>query len=466
MKKLHFPVLFIFLFFIVRHSLNAEVSYQEQVQPILQRACQGCHNPSDPAGDLSVTNYADFKRGGGEGNLFVGGKPDQSLIFSFIVGDPPTMPLNADPLTVDEINLIRQWILEGAIDDTQSEQIPNLNEPIEYQKPPVISALAFSPDGHQLAVSGYSEALIHHSDGSGIIARLIGKSHRIESIAYAQDGRTLAIVGGIPATSGEVQIWETDTYQLLHSIESTKDTLYGVSFSPDGQLIAYGCSDETARLVRANDLGEKLKFDNHSNWVLGTAFSVDGTHLVTAGRDRALKLTEVESGSFIDDINASNKGYGEIYSLARHPKKDQILAAGEDGIPRLYKIFRTTRRDVGNTDFNLIRAFDRQSSAVNVVAFSASGKQIAIGGDTGEVRIYETETGDHVWTLSADSTSVFALAFNPNKNQIVVGGFDGWLRTFDLESGKIVKKFIPVPLNEKTKENLEQSSPEFQEIER
>ena len=212
-------------------------------------------------------------------------------------------------------------------------------------------------------------------------------------------------------------MWNTDTYQLTQSTQNTNDTLYGVSISSDGQLIVYGGADSTARLLQISDLSEKLKFDNHSNWVLGTVFSVDGTHLVTTGRGRALKLIEVESGSFIDDINASNKGYGEIYSLARHPNKDQILAVGEDGIPRLYQIFRPIRRDVGNTDFNLIRAFDRQPAVVNIVAFSPNGNRFATGNDNGKVYIYETETGSRLQVINADSTAVFALNFNSEKNR-------------------------------------------------
>ena len=452
MTKFYFLVVYL-LFSGVSYS-RAGVSYQKQVQPILQRTCQGCHNPKDPAGDLSLTSYTSFEKGGTTGPLFVSGSPDHSIIFDFIVGDPPEMPINADPLTEDEVSLIRQWILEGAIDDTIVKSIQALMEVPNYQKPPVISALAFSPDGQQLAISGYGEVLVHQADGTGLIARLIGKSDRIESIAYTPDGKNLVVSGGIPAVSGELQVWNTDTYQLTQSTQNTNDTLYGVSISSDGQLIAYGGADNTARLLQISDLSEKLKFDNHSNWVLGTVFSVDGTHLVTTGRDRALKLIEVESGSFIDDINASNKGYGEIYSLARHPNEDQILAVGEDGIPRLYQIFRTIRRDVGNTDFNLIRAFDRQPAVVNVVAFSPNGNRFATGNDNGKVYIYETETGSRLQVITADSTAVFALSFNPEKKQISAGGFDGWLRTFDLKTGKLLQEFIPVTMNQKVKSNF------------
>ena len=124
------------------------------------------------------------------------------------------------------------------------------------------------------------------------------------------------------------------------------------------------------------------------------------------------------------------------------------------GIPRLYQIFRTIRRDVGNTDFNLIRSFDRQPAVVNVVAFSPNGNRFATGNDNGEVYIYETETGSRLQVINADSTTVFALSFNPEKKQISAGGVDGWLRTFDVKTGKLLQEFIPVTMNQKSKSNF------------
>ena len=40
------------------------VSFQKQVQPILQRRCQGCHQPASRGGKLAVTSYALLKAGG------------------------------------------------------------------------------------------------------------------------------------------------------------------------------------------------------------------------------------------------------------------------------------------------------------------------------------------------------------------------------------------------------------------
>ena len=361
------------------HGAEAPVSYYSQIVPILKRSCQGCHHPGDPNGGLIVTNYADLKRGGMAGDAIVPGKPDGSLLIELISGDEPAMPQNMEPLSAEEVELFRRWILEGATDDTPAEvdDMAEGNYPI-YTVPPVVTALAYSPDGSTLAVSGVREVLLYDTVNFELKERLVGKARRIESLTYTADGKILGMAGGSAAQFGEVQLWDTATNTLIKAIRSSYDTIYGLSFSPDASRVAFGCSDQTVRVLSVEDEKELIKFDNHSDWVFGTVFSVDGSHFVSAGRDTALKLVEVDTGSFVDDINSSNKGYGEINTIARHPTEDQVLNGGEDRIPRLYKIFREIRRDVGNTDFNLIQAYEAQSGTIEGIAFSI---EVGIPGD-------------------------------------------------------------------------------------
>ena len=56
-------------------------------------------------------------------------------------------------------------------------------------------------------MAGFHEVLLHKADGSGLVARLIGISERIESVRFSPDGKQLAVTGGKPARMGEVQIW-------------------------------------------------------------------------------------------------------------------------------------------------------------------------------------------------------------------------------------------------------------------
>ena len=429
------------------HAGDTPVSYHAEIVPILKRSCQGCHHPGDPNGDLIVTTYAELKRGGMAGAAIVPGKPDGSLLIELISGDEPAMPQNQEPLSPEEVELFRRWILEGAHDDTPAEvdDMGEGNYPT-YTVPPVVSAIAYSPDGTTLAISGVHEVLLYDTVNFELKARLVGKARRIQSLTYSADGKILGVAGGSAAQFGEVQLWDTATNTLIKAIRSSYDTIYGLSFSPDASRVAFGCSDKTVRVLSIADEKELVKFDNHSDWVFGTVFSTDGSHFVSAGRDTALKLVEVNTGSFVDDINSSNKGYGEINTIARHPTEDQVLNGGEDRIPRLYKIFREIRRDVGNTDFNLIRAYEAQAGSIEAVAFSSDGKRVAIGSAAGEVRIYNVADGKRLATTHGDAVAVFAVSFHPDGKQLAAGGFDGKIRVFDTASGKLLSAFMSVPI--------------------
>ena len=319
---------------------NAPVSFAKQVLPILQRKCQGCHQPAKSQGKLVLTAYEGLKTGGESGPGFEVGKPDESNIVNNVSGTKPLMPPMGEPMTAEEVDLVKHWIAQGAKDDTppRSKDTIDADHPPIYAAPPLITALAFAPDGQSLAISGYREILIHKSDGSGLLQRLVGQAQRIESLTFSPDGKLLAAVGGSPGRFGEVQFWNAKSYKLSTAVRSTYDTLYGGAFTPDGTKFAFGCSDNSARVVEVKTGKETLRIDHHSDWVFGSAFSLEGKHLITLGRDGALKLTEAGTGSFIDDIG---KNYGELKVLARSPKEDKVAIGGDERVPRLYKIFRT-----------------------------------------------------------------------------------------------------------------------------
>ena len=440
-----------------KHDAKKPVSYHKDIRPLLQKHCQGCHQPSKAGGKLVLTSFSELSKGGrsqDDDPIVVHGKPEESLLLITMLpegGDPPEMPKDAPPLSKPELELFRRWIAEGAKDDSPKSSLRRFDQknPPIYSELPVITALDFSNDGKTLAISGYNEVLLRSSDGKSLKGRLIGLSERIEKIVYSPDGKQLAVTGGTPGQQGEIQVWDVEKNKLRVSKPVTFDTLYGASWSHDGKLIGFGCSDNSLRAIDAKT-GKQVLFQGaHNDWVLGTAFSKDSSHLISVSRDRSMKLVMVKTEQFIDNITSITPGAlkGGLMAIQRHPSEDQVLTGGADGTPKIYRIYRQKARKIGD-DYNLIRKFEALPGRIFSTEFNSDGSKIIAGSSydrKGEVRVYSVKDGKKLWSLKFP-TAIYTVAFHPNGKIAAAGGFDGLIRLIDVEQGKVTSEFAPISL--------------------
>jgi len=92
--------------------LSAEELFKDQVAPLLQRRCLSCHSGAEPKGGFSLqTAEATMSSG-----YIEPGKASESYFVELItpVDGSAEMPKDSDPLTSDEVAVIRKWIDEGA----------------------------------------------------------------------------------------------------------------------------------------------------------------------------------------------------------------------------------------------------------------------------------------------------------------------------------------------------------------
>ncbi len=431
----------------------------------------GCHQPARPGGGLVATDAASLAAGGESGSqAIVPGDPEASELMMYITpyDGEAMMPKEKPPLSSADLEIIRRWIAEGAKDDSpESGPTVDMANPPVYELPPVLTSVSFSPQGNLLAVSGYHEVLVHSlegpaEEGSKIVGRLVGLSERIESVAFSPDGKKIAAVGGSPARFGEIQVWDVAKQELLVSTNIGFDTLYGASWSHDSKLIAFGCPDNTVRAIDATTGEQVLQQGAHNDWPLDTVFSTDDTHLISVGRDRTAKLTEVATQRFVDNITSITPGAlkGGLISVDIRPgqeaKENQIVFGGADGTPKLYRIHRVKKRVIGD-DFNFIRAYEALPGRVYAVKFNSDGKWFLAGSSyddppdqvrLGEVRIYETETSKLICRVNDPLPAIYGAAISPDGTAAAIVGFDGSVRLIDPKSGEITRTFSAAPLHE------------------
>jgi WD40 repeat protein len=174
-------------------------------------------------------------------------------------------------------------------------------------------------------------------------------------------------------------------------------------------------------------------------------FTMDGKRLLSGSRDRAMKLINAENGQLIDDIN---KLLEPVICFSRHPKQDLIAYGGELGNTRIYRISDNQGRTAANNDVNLVREFERQPAPIYSVAFSPDGELLAVGGTSGDVRIYKTADGSRTATLKGHTGAVFAIQWHPSQPRVITAGFDGKVRIFNPATGELQKEFVPVQIED------------------
>lgn len=94
------------------------VSYAVHVQPLFNQTCAltGCHGDGSQSSILRLTNYDNLMYGGAL--VIVRNQPDQSTLVMRIEGRiGERMPLNRRALNQNQINGIRAWIGEGALNN-------------------------------------------------------------------------------------------------------------------------------------------------------------------------------------------------------------------------------------------------------------------------------------------------------------------------------------------------------------
>jgi len=97
--------------------LYAEVDYNSEIQPIFDNNCISCHiNGGTYFGGLDLSSYLEVIEGGNSGNTIVPFDHTNSLLWQHVNSSyMPPYGSGISPLTAEQINLIAQWIDEGAL---------------------------------------------------------------------------------------------------------------------------------------------------------------------------------------------------------------------------------------------------------------------------------------------------------------------------------------------------------------
>jgi mono/diheme cytochrome c family protein len=101
----------------------APVDYARQIKPLFTRHCTMCHGALKQEAGLRLDTGDMIRQGADDGPVIVPGKSGESPLIAAITRTDNRMPAESEPLSEDEISLLRRWIDSGAL-APQGEPIP------------------------------------------------------------------------------------------------------------------------------------------------------------------------------------------------------------------------------------------------------------------------------------------------------------------------------------------------------
>lgn len=285
----------------VADAQEPTVDFARDVQPILSKNCTACHNAKKSEGGLNLDSFAAMMKGGDGGPAVVADDIEASQIIERVIAnDDSIMPpidnvVGAERLSAAQVDVLKDWILSGALDSTSAVGPLAWNERVSAMRP--IYRVEAGTDGVTMVFgSGSHVAVVGPELGGDQLVELVDpklegeqRAHEdfVQSIAISNDNQWIA-TGGYRT----VKLWKR-----AYPSKTTLSGLLGVgtlaAFSDDGKRLAY--SNERQRLVivdiETGRVVELLK--GHTQpltsiaWIGSAVLSADeaGVIFVTDGAD-------------------------------------------------------------------------------------------------------------------------------------------------------------------------------------
>lgn len=290
--------------------------------------------------------------------------------------------------------------------------------------------MAFSPDGRLLAIG--------HDDGSLslrdplhpdlVLARVTGHEEIIQSVAFSRDGQRLVSA----SEDGTARRWLVQPLAAEgEPLRGHEGAVYSAAFSPDGKRIVTGGADGTVRLwdAASGRLQAQVSPLTQAR-IFGVAFNPEGS--AVAAVTSANEVNKTASLILLDPTTLTLKGTpffahsGDALALAFSASGRYIATGGQDDTVRV--------RDLTGDVSSSVRMGGRGGD-VQTVAFSPNDRWVASGAVDGAVRLWQAATGDQLGLpLSGHIGGVSTVAFSPDGNWLASGAQDSTLRLWPLDS--------------------------------
>lgn len=202
--------------------------------------------------------------------------------------------------------------------------------------------LAVSADGDTMATASYDGTvrLYDTEDARPLRTIEVDRTTRISAVAFHPDGSELAAVN----ENGKVFFFDRATGAPRRTWQAHATWIQDVEYSPDGaRLLTCGWQDHTAKVWSTRTDALELTLSGHTAAIKRGAWSPDGRVIATSGMDHVARLWDARTGRLMRSIpgpshtvvfsrdggellTTGQNGYAVIWEMALDPRTPEELA--------------------------------------------------------------------------------------------------------------------------------------------
>lgn len=334
-----------------------------------------------------------------------------------------------------------------AVGDSGSFKLLNLATGAEFTVDsglPITCGCDFSKDNSLLALQDYfngETVTVLNLATKQTIGRLEAHPGKVKGLTFSPNGRLLASA----SDDRVVRVWNAENGSLVWALAGHTKKVGAVVFTPDGKLLVSASDDDTLRVwdTQTGVLVRSLQVPTEATSI---AFSPDGKRMVTT-LGAAVGLWDVSDWRLIETYTTTESHTsgemticcGSTAESARFDSLGRLIVSGhEDGTIKVWDPQRSV--DIPSPQSKLIRTLGTNERNESF-ALSPDETVLVANGGSDAPKLWQWSSGKPLRSLGDEASYVHNVAFSPDSRFLATSDIGGTILLWNVSSGKLLREF-------------------------
>jgi WD40 repeat protein len=333
----------------------------------------------------------------------------------------------------------------------------------------MVTRLAFTPDGrHAVSGSRDKSLIVWDLETGQVVHRITGHQAGVNTVAVSPDGRLAASGSGrhidqepFSSEDNSVRLWDLESGEEIQRFALFTDSVWDVSFTPDGQQLAVATMSDGFILIDLST-GKALLRPGDWGWLTRVVVSPDGRMALTASDEYRVLMWDLKTGEMLKYLEGVNSG---VFGLSISPDGKRALGGSVTTIEWDLDTGEQVRQFIfdanaiaytpdgrstliGSTDMTLrllalqsgaeIRRLPAGVSHIRGAAYTPDGLTV-LTDDTSFLSLWDLRTSNNIWT-EPSKRGFWEIAVSPDGKQALTSEQGGSVSLWDVATGKVLKR--------------------------